>query len=388
MMQKSTTTHSIRNIVERAFIIATLLFLIIVFVAALYFNQRSLQERRNDNLQKAHGILSNLITPVLNISDVTEIRRLLQLASNNDETFAVIDSGGNILMPDYANLFLVNAVIKPATATADCKQLHTIYRNIAKSAYWINCSQLVSDTGESSTEKSGMLLSFSKYKWLFISPLIMYFLGIAMLTMLLIIICFRLVLYKNLLKPLITLGDRIVDSAKSPLSAETSIIDISNAPLEVSVIKQSFENLLINLQAEHKQRMESEKKSALLDLAAQVAHDIRSPLAVMEMSLMASSKEIPDDFEYMQRQAIQCVRDIANSLLDRYRNAIVHSSLDTEAPIQTIEAEESVYLIKLIDLAIAQKRQEWTNHPCEISYTKNSHHNNTPILASSIEVKR
>ena len=46
-------------------------------------------------------MLSQLIVPSLVISDLSEVRRLLYMASGDEETFLVVDNDGNIVMPDY-----------------------------------------------------------------------------------------------------------------------------------------------------------------------------------------------------------------------------------------------------------------------------------------------
>jgi len=74
--------------------------------------------------------------------------------------------------------------------------------------------------------------------------------------------------------------------------------------------------------------VESEKKIALLDLAASVAHDIRSPLAAMEMILRLISKDIPTAQCSLLCDAIQSVRDISNNLLVRYREPERKLNLD------------------------------------------------------------
>ena len=67
----------------------------------------------------------------------------------------------------------------------------------------------------------------------------------------------------------------------------------------INELKISQENLL-----------NSEKIRAITGIAIQLAHDIRSPLAVMEMTLMSLSKQLPQENINIQKEAIQRVRDI------------------------------------------------------------------------------
>jgi len=64
----------------------------------------------------------------------------------------------------------------------------------------------------------------------------------------------------------------------------------------------------------------AEKKEALGGLAAQVAHDIKSPLAALEM-IIQSTSSISEDKRILIRSAVCRVRDIANNLLLTHRKA-------------------------------------------------------------------
>lgn len=373
---------TIRSLIERSFVFAMASILLITTIVSLYLNQSNLQDRRASNLQKIHEILSNFITPALMISDVTEMRRLLQLASGNDETFVVIDNNKSILMPDYEKISLVKSVINVKTGLVDCDHLHTIYKRINGDGYWVNCTLLTRQDMLSNGERLGMLISFSANKWLFFSPMMLYLIGIAIFSLLLITVWFRQILHRKLLRPLVILEAQIANKATSPLSVDTKIDDIGNAPFEVIAIKSGFEALLINLQAEYKRRVESEKNAALFDLAARVAHDIRSPLAVMEMTLSSVSKTIPDEDAVIQREAIQSVRNIANDLLQRYREPVV--DLHHLEHIQP----SSICFNELIERLIVQKQQEWMANPCDITFSTLPSAKSINVMAASDDVKR
>ena len=59
-------------------------------------------------------------------------------------------------------------------------------------------------------------------------------------------------------------------------------------------------------------------QAALGRMAAQVAHDIRSPLAALE-AVSGSAAKLPEDERYMLRTAISRIRDIANILVNKNR---------------------------------------------------------------------
>jgi signal transduction histidine kinase len=349
---------NVSTIMVRSFAGAIMIFLVIVGVASLFLNQQSLQDSRDIKTQKIHAILSNLIEPVLKIADVTEVRRLLQLASSTDEIYVVVDRVGNILMPDYTKSYLVNSLYTNSVTSIKCEGMHSIYKKIHESGFWINCSRLSHDEHGDLAVGSDKLLSFSRHKSIYISPIILYFSGLSLIVLLLMIGWFRHILYKNLIAPLLTLGNKISEKNLYPLTVNPSNSIIVNSPLEIYEIERAFDRLLGNLQAEHRQRTDSEKKTALFDLAARVAHDIRSPLAVIEMTLIASETEIPEDVVAMQKQAIRNIKEMANGLLESYRNDKLKNSS---------AASEVTSLVTAIENIISQKKHEWSGLPCNIS---------------------
>lgn len=62
-----------------------------------------------------------------------------------------------------------------------------------------------------------------------------------------------------------------------------------------------------------------EKEAEIGKLASQVAHDIRSPLAGLEM-MVCSLSQVPDESRIMISKAVGRIRDIANNLLNRNRS--------------------------------------------------------------------
>src|SRR3990167_7408855 len=101
MMTKTSCRPKIHSLIERFFIIAGLVILIATLSVGIYFNKYDEQEKRKNNLQKIHGMLSQLIVPSLIISDLSEVKRLLYMASGDEETFLVVDNDGTIIMSDY-----------------------------------------------------------------------------------------------------------------------------------------------------------------------------------------------------------------------------------------------------------------------------------------------
>lgn len=88
---------------------------------------------------------------------------------------------------------------------------------------------------------------------------------------------------------------------------------------------------------------------ALSDAATQVAHDIRSPLAALEVAA-ADAHQMPDDKRALIQQAVERMRGIADGMLERYRGQSAGNPATAEAPsiqslaplLQTILSEKSL----------------------------------------------
>jgi signal transduction histidine kinase len=105
----------------------------------------------------------------------------------------------------------------------------------------------------------------------------------------------------------------------------------------------------------------AENKSRLGQIAAQVAHDIRSPLAALD-SVIKSTTTLPEDQRIMVRHAVNRIRDIANNLLEKNRQQ------DKDAPVVSQSRGETVTLLpcllsSVLDPVITEKRLQFESKP-------------------------
>jgi len=123
------------------------------------------------------------------------------------------------------------------------------------------------------------------------------------------------------------------------------------------------------------QRIENEKKLQIkienslqmASLARQVAHDIRSPLAALDMMLGSSLAELPEAKRVVVRGAVERIRDIANNLVQRTPisanrslddvDAVGTSRVQVSAPVIPIPCVE--LLAVLLDSLISEKRMQF-----------------------------
>lgn len=359
MSKKSSIRPKIDFIIERFFIIAGVVILASSLTLGFYFNKYDEKEKRKNNLQKIHSMLSQLIVPSLIISDLSEVRRLLYMASGDDETFLVIDSDRIVIMSDYGKSLFSQFISNTYLSIDDCKKLAITYQYIGDKWYLVNCSRLKTTDVLSNENDIGVLVSFSTYKFFFFSPLIFYFIGILIFLFLVLIILLRRMLYRQLLQPLVILKDKILDISNSVFQTRY-IHEIKNAPRELLEIKNAFEKLLLSLQEEYQRSAAAEKMKALIDLAAGVAHDIRSPLTALDV-FIKDIKNIPEDQRVAIRDSVNRINDIANNLLTQYREK---KNEESDKSINQIKPE---LIADLLVSLVSEKRAKYKNNEINLS---------------------
>lgn len=100
----------------------------------------------------------------------------------------------------------------------------------------------------------------------------------------------------------------------------------------------------------------AERDAAVGRMAAQVAHDIRSPLAALEVAAGALA-QLPENKRILIRAAVSRIRDIANSLQSQQRAQAVGDA--PEAP----GAASPRLLSSLIDPVVSEKRMQFRSQP-------------------------
>ncbi len=99
--------------------------------------------------------------------------------------------------------------------------------------------------------------------------------------------------------------------------------------------------------------------SATKLISSQVAHDIRSPLASLEM-LTDDMSNFPEDKRVVLRSAINRIRDIANSLLQDSKEAFINlSPLEGSITVFSSEITKDVLLLPLMESLVSEKRMQF-----------------------------
>ncbi|OYZ24254.1 MAG: hypothetical protein B7Y39_02180 [Bdellovibrio sp. 28-41-41] len=100
------------------------------------------------------------------------------------------------------------------------------------------------------------------------------------------------------------------------------------------------------------------RQTAFSEVAAQVSHDIKSPLSALNM-LIGQMSQIPENHRIVMRSAIQRINDIANQLLQESKQI----AFPAEAVSKTDDSGENLMKVELlspiIDILISEKRVQF-----------------------------
>ncbi len=132
--------------------------------------------------------------------------------------------------------------------------------------------------------------------------------------------------------------------------------NLTDLPTEIRPLAQALLKSVADLQ---KTQIESAGVKARGDLASQVAHDIRSPLAALDVALTELG-QLPEETRILVREATQRIRDIANNLLAR--SNVNHS--EAEIPEANLSCPVSTHHIaSLIEAIVSEKRVLYSSRP-------------------------
>ena len=92
-----------------------------------------------------------------------------------------------------------------------------------------------------------------------------------------------------------------------------SLPHVDTTCAEILHIDQALKDLCKNVMEQQRQMVVFEKKSIIFQLAQQVAHDIRSPLAALN-AVTKNLPEVDEEKRLLIRRAVQRIDDIANDL--------------------------------------------------------------------------
>jgi signal transduction histidine kinase len=114
----------------------------------------------------------------------------------------------------------------------------------------------------------------------------------------------------------------------------------------------NFNHLLKNEKAYQEMLLKTEKEAALAKMASQVSHDIRSPLAALNL-ILGSLTQVSEEKRVLIRSAVQRINDIANQLLE------VGKKQRNQSMLAAPSKWPVVLLSSVIDYLLSEKRVQF-----------------------------
>jgi len=120
-----------------------------------------------------------------------------------------------------------------------------------------------------------------------------------------------------------------------------------------ALISLASYSVYIFILAWNKKNQEILVAKKLSELAQQVSHDIRSPLAALDMAVKEAN-ELPEDLRLIIRSSVSRIRDIANNLLSKNR-----ATKNGEAEAVPEKKIETILLSSAIESLVSEKRMQF-----------------------------
>jgi Histidine kinase-, DNA gyrase B-, and HSP90-like ATPase./PAS fold. len=163
--------------------------------------------------------------------------------------------------------------------------------------------------------------------------------------------------YEEQIKDMATGITRCVTAFKAPLYDNTGkVIGILGTSVDITTQKEA-ESLKLETEL---QKVKLQEQERFRTIANQVAHDIRSPLASLQMIVKVSCKNLVEKERIALNSVAKSITDVANNLLSGYRKA------NAEAITETIESEPILVSLALSKV-VSEKRHQYTNSPVRIN---------------------
>lgn len=148
---------------------------------------------------------------------------------------------------------------------------------------------------------------------------------------------------------------------KTPLGVENYIQIIKSLQNNTNQDFGEISELQKTIKNQTNELIELRKEAALTSMAAQVSHDIRSPLAALEM-ISSQIGEVPEEKRLIIRNSINRIRDIANSLSFKNDKNTLSSNQSIEN-LHLIDFENNdlhnELLIPFVDMIVTEKRLQY-----------------------------
>jgi signal transduction histidine kinase len=129
---------------------------------------------------------------------------------------------------------------------------------------------------------------------------------------------------------------------------------------------REFREIYLRVNESIRLREQLQLQTALIDIASQVSHDIRSPLAALNLMLNQIGS-VPEEKRVIIRSAVNRINDIANQLLQKSKDSMAIVKIDSmENPHAISESKnkniKAILISPLVESLVSEKRIQFREH--------------------------
>lgn len=372
---------SLRSLMERTIMLSSISGLVVVLVSAFlisYFNARSDRQKQQSLI---HRTIGEFILPSLRVSDYAEVRKVLGTLTRGNELTGIITREGDVLLSDYGQLPELKHLADLPLGEVNCATINKRLVGQLRAGTLASCTEIGDGGTARDIKPLAIIVTLNSDRFYsFIPSLFLPLLLIGFVAIALIFFSFRWVFAKRVVKPFENLVEHLRRQTNSPLVHVDGPEQSETAPKEFIELESGFNSLVTAAQREHEQAKNLEKSNALYELSRQVAHDIRSPLAALNVEINEAQDSIPEGSRRRLALVASRIKEIAEKLLTAHQ-AKTASSMPSE--------KLDVYALELLVADIlAEKTLEYADRQVRIEM-ECAHTSTSPAaLIDPVEFKR
>ncbi len=183
-------------------------------------------------------------------------------------------------------------------------------------------------------------------------------LGYAYFVMLLVAIAFAYFVSRFITRSLKTISDKMKETR---LEKHNKKIELKGASQEVSVLVESYNNMIDELEESAVQLAQSEREQAWREMAKQVAHEIKNPLTPMRLSVQSFQRK----FDPKDPKAHQKIEEYSKTLIQQIDTMSSIASAFSNFAKMPAQKNEMLNIVEVVNLALDIFTEDY------ISFTSN-----------------
>lgn len=182
-------------------------------------------------------------------------------------------------------------------------------------------------------------------------------LGYAYLVMLLVAIAFAYFVSKYITRSLKTISDKMNETR---LEKRNQKIELKGASQEVSVLVESYNSMIDELEESAVKLATSEREQAWREMAKQVAHEIKNPLTPMRLSVQSFQRK----FDPNDPEAPQKIDEYSKTLIQQIDTMSSIASAFSNFAKMPAQQNETLNVVEVVDLALDIFTEDYLTFKC------------------------